>query len=164
MKTPGVTVRPLRQMTGGHEFNEMFFENVHVPRTNLLGELNGGWRVGMTTLMNERGTSAFAVWLRYRITYEELVEMARKRHPQRPARDRGSGNPAAVGAGLHRPGRTALRQLPDLLPNPQGRHSGAGGFDFQGGVVGTEPADERVGDGAGGTEFPTAEGQPPRDR
>ena len=79
MKTPGVTVRPLRQMTGGHEFNEMFFENVHVPRTNLLGELNGGWRVGMTTLMNERGTSAFSVWLRYRITYEELVEMARKR-------------------------------------------------------------------------------------
>jgi alkylation response protein AidB-like acyl-CoA dehydrogenase len=79
MKTPGVTVRPLRQMTGGHEFNEMFFENVHVPRTNLLGELNNGWRVGMTTLMNERGTSAFAVWLRYRIMFEELVEMARKR-------------------------------------------------------------------------------------
>ena len=79
MKTQGVTVRPLRQMTGGHEFNEMFFENVHVPRTNLLGELHGGWRVGMTTLMNERGTSAFAVWLRYRITFEELVEMARKR-------------------------------------------------------------------------------------
>ncbi len=79
MKSPGVTVRPLRQMTGGHEFNELFFENVHVPRTNLLGELNGGWRVGMTTLMNERGTSAFAVWLRYRITFEELVEMARKR-------------------------------------------------------------------------------------
>jgi alkylation response protein AidB-like acyl-CoA dehydrogenase len=84
MKTPGVTVRPLRQMTGGHEFNEMFFENVHVPRTNLLGELHGGWRVGMTTLMNERGTSAFAVWLRYRITFEELVEMARK--PIRNAR------------------------------------------------------------------------------
>jgi alkylation response protein AidB-like acyl-CoA dehydrogenase len=79
MKTPGVTVRPLRQMTGGHEFNEMFFESVHVPRTNLLGELHGGWRVGMTTLMNERGTSAFAVWLRYRITFDELVEMARKR-------------------------------------------------------------------------------------
>jgi alkylation response protein AidB-like acyl-CoA dehydrogenase len=86
MKSPGVTVRPLRQMTGGHEFNELFFENVHVPRTNLLGELNGGWRVGMTTLMNERGTSAFAVWLRYRITFDELVEMARKRNRHgRPA-------------------------------------------------------------------------------
>ncbi len=79
MRSPGVTVKPLRQMTGGHEFNEMFFENVHVPRANLLGELNGGWRVGMTTLMNERGTSAFAVWLRYRITFDELVEMARQR-------------------------------------------------------------------------------------
>jgi alkylation response protein AidB-like acyl-CoA dehydrogenase len=78
MKTPGVTVRPLKQMTGGHEFNEMFFDNVRVPRHNLLGELHGGWRVGVTTLMNERGTSAFAVWLRYRITFDELVEMARK--------------------------------------------------------------------------------------
>jgi alkylation response protein AidB-like acyl-CoA dehydrogenase len=86
MRSPGVTVKPLRQMTGGHEFNEMFFENVHVPRANLLGELNGGWRVGMTTLMNERGTSAFAVWLRYRITFDELVEMARQRLRQgRPA-------------------------------------------------------------------------------
>ncbi len=79
MKSPGVTVRPLKQMTGGHEFNEMFFDNVRVPRQNLLGELNGGWRVGVTTLMNERGTSAFAVWLRYRITFDELVEMARSR-------------------------------------------------------------------------------------
>jgi alkylation response protein AidB-like acyl-CoA dehydrogenase len=79
MKTPGVLVKPLKQMTGGHEFNEIFFDNVRVPRPNLLGELNGGWRVGVTTLMNERGTSAFAVWLRFRITFDELVEMARTR-------------------------------------------------------------------------------------
>jgi alkylation response protein AidB-like acyl-CoA dehydrogenase len=77
MKSPGVTVRPLRQITGGHEFNEMFFDNVRVPRENLLGELHGGWRVGQTTLMNERGTSALAVWVRFRQTYQELVEMAR---------------------------------------------------------------------------------------
>ena len=43
-------------MTGESEFNEMFFENVHVPRRNLLGGLNEGWRVATTTLMNERGT------------------------------------------------------------------------------------------------------------
>ena len=86
MKTPGVMVKPLKQMTGGHEFNEIFFDSVRVPRSNLLGELNGGWRVGVTTLMNERGTSAFAVWLRFRITFDELVEMARPRSRQgRPA-------------------------------------------------------------------------------
>jgi len=86
MKSPGVTVRPLRQITGGHEFNEMFFDNVRVPRENLLGELHGGWRVGQTTLMNERGTSALAVWVRFRQTYQELVEMARTQNRNgRPA-------------------------------------------------------------------------------
>ncbi len=44
MKTPGVMVKPLRQMTGEVELNEMFFEDVHVPRENLLGLLNEGWR------------------------------------------------------------------------------------------------------------------------
>ena len=47
MKSPGVSVRPLRQMTGEAEFNEIFFENVRVPRQNLLGELNGGWSVAV---------------------------------------------------------------------------------------------------------------------
>lgn len=43
MKSPGITVRPLRQMTGEAEFNEIFFEDVRVPRANLVGELNNGW-------------------------------------------------------------------------------------------------------------------------
>ena len=60
MHTPGITVKPLRQMTGESEFNEMFFDEVRVPRANLLGPLNEGWRVATTTLMNERGTSALA--------------------------------------------------------------------------------------------------------
>ena len=55
MKSPGVSVRPLRQMTGEAEFNEIFFENVRVPRANLLGELHGGWPVAVAALQNERG-------------------------------------------------------------------------------------------------------------
>lgn len=55
MKSPGVSVRPLRQMTGEAEFNEIFFENVRVPRQNLLGELHGGWPVAVAALQNERG-------------------------------------------------------------------------------------------------------------
>ena len=54
MKTPGVEVRPLRQMTGGEHFNEVFLNEVRVPDTNRLGEVGQGWAVTMTTLMNER--------------------------------------------------------------------------------------------------------------
>ncbi len=55
MHSPGVTVRPLVQMTGGKGFNEVFFEDVRVPRKNIVGERNNGWQVAMTTLMFERG-------------------------------------------------------------------------------------------------------------
>jgi len=54
MHAPGVEVRPLRQMTGGATFNEVFFTDVRVPDSHRLGEVNGGWTVALTTLMNER--------------------------------------------------------------------------------------------------------------
>ena len=54
MKAPGVDVRPLRQMTGGASFNEVFFNEVRVPDADRLGDLNNGWNVALTTLMNER--------------------------------------------------------------------------------------------------------------
>jgi acyl-CoA dehydrogenase len=58
MSLPGVSVRPLRQMTGGAEFNEVFLDDVRIPDSHRLGEVNGGWRVAVTTLMNERSTVA----------------------------------------------------------------------------------------------------------
>jgi acyl-CoA dehydrogenase len=54
MHAPGVEVRPLRQMTGGASFNEVFFTDVEVADDNRLGDVNGGWGVALTTLMNER--------------------------------------------------------------------------------------------------------------
>jgi acyl-CoA dehydrogenase len=54
MRAPGVEIRPLRQMTGGASFNEVFFTEVRVPDSHRLGDVNGGWSVALTTLMNER--------------------------------------------------------------------------------------------------------------
>ena len=59
--TPGISVRPLVDMTGGHYFNEVFFDNVRVPATNVVGEVNRGWYVGMTLLDFERSNIAGAV-------------------------------------------------------------------------------------------------------
>ncbi|MBE3602400.1 acyl-CoA dehydrogenase [bacterium] len=58
MHSPGVTVRPLVQMTGEKGFNEVFFEDVRVPKKNLVGEKNQGWQVAVTTLMFERTSIA----------------------------------------------------------------------------------------------------------
>ncbi|MFC9502155.1 acyl-CoA dehydrogenase family protein [Streptomyces sp. NPDC057002] len=56
MDAPGVEVRPLRQMTGGADFNEVFLTDVRLPDDHRLGEIDGGWTVALTTLMNERAT------------------------------------------------------------------------------------------------------------
>ena len=54
MKSPGVEIRPLRQMTGSSEFNEVFLSDVRIPDTNRVGSVGDGWRCARTTLMNER--------------------------------------------------------------------------------------------------------------
>ncbi|CAN5592236.1 acyl-CoA dehydrogenase family protein [soil metagenome] len=56
LRAPGVDIRPLRQMTGGASFNEVFFNEVRVPDSHRLGDVNGGWTVALTTLMNERAS------------------------------------------------------------------------------------------------------------
>src|SRR5919201_4027168 len=79
MKTPGVEVRPLRQLTGESEFNEIFFTDVSVPRENLLGEVGGGWQVAITTLLHERGTLGFALTGRLEIQLQKLIALAKQR-------------------------------------------------------------------------------------
>src|SRR4029453_5622605 len=56
MRAPGVEIRPLRQMTGGASFNEVFFTDVRIPDDHRLGDVGQGWTVALTTLMNERAS------------------------------------------------------------------------------------------------------------
>jgi len=70
MHAPGVDVRPLRQMTGEHEFNEVFLDDVAVPVDHLIGPEHEGWRVANTTLANERGASF--IW-REQVQYEQAL-------------------------------------------------------------------------------------------
>jgi alkylation response protein AidB-like acyl-CoA dehydrogenase len=78
MKSPGITVKPLRQMTGDAEFNEVYFDNVRVPESQILGGLNNGWAVGLTTLMYERLALGFGLQARLRVALDGLVELARR--------------------------------------------------------------------------------------
>jgi alkylation response protein AidB-like acyl-CoA dehydrogenase len=78
MKTPGVTVKPLRQITGDPEFNEVFFDNVRIPDSQVLGGVNNGWQVGLTTLMYERLALGFGLQVRLRIALDGLIELARR--------------------------------------------------------------------------------------
>jgi alkylation response protein AidB-like acyl-CoA dehydrogenase len=89
MKSPGVDVRPLRQMTGETEFNEIFFHDVRVPATNVVGKVNEGWGVAMGTLMHERGTFGAGLQITYRRNMERLIDLAKtlKRNGKPAAED-----------------------------------------------------------------------------
>jgi alkylation response protein AidB-like acyl-CoA dehydrogenase len=76
MDAPGVTVRPLLNMTGGHEFNEVFFEDVRIPAKNLLGEENRGWYMAVTTLDIERSNIGSAVGQNQAV--EDLITFAKE--------------------------------------------------------------------------------------
>jgi len=78
MDQPGVTVRPLRQMTGTAEFNEVFFDDARTSKDMVLGEVNDGWKVAMATLGFERGTAFLSQQLAFQGELAELIEVAHK--------------------------------------------------------------------------------------
>ncbi|MEX2204612.1 MAG: acyl-CoA dehydrogenase family protein [Myxococcota bacterium] len=78
MKTPGIEVAPLVQMTGGRGFSQCFFKDVLVPAANLIGAPTQGWQIANTVLGYERGASTLSRYAGYRHEFEQLVADARR--------------------------------------------------------------------------------------
>jgi hypothetical protein len=83
MKQPGVEVRPIEQIDGSAEFNEVFLTNVRCPKENVVGGVNNGWKVAMTTLGFERGTSATTGYRRFLKEFNEILQAAQERGANR---------------------------------------------------------------------------------
>src|SRR5262244_1723712 len=78
MDAPGIEVRPIRTMAGHQDFCEVFYDEVRIPRANIVGKLNDGWRVAMSTLSFERGTAFLSEQVRLTRMVDELIELARQ--------------------------------------------------------------------------------------
>jgi len=76
MEQDAVQVRPLRQITGEAEFNELFLEEAYIPEENVIGGVGNGWKVALTTLMNERAGLAFFLQVRLRQLLDDLLDEA----------------------------------------------------------------------------------------
>ncbi|MET0147088.1 MAG: acyl-CoA dehydrogenase family protein [Ilumatobacteraceae bacterium] len=76
LDSPGIEIRPIRQITGSSEFNEVFFEDVVVPTGNIIGRVNDGWNVNRTTLSHEHSTLFIGAQVRYSNSLADIVDLA----------------------------------------------------------------------------------------
>jgi alkylation response protein AidB-like acyl-CoA dehydrogenase len=121
MHAPGVEVRPLRQITGESEFNEIFFSDVRVPRENLLGEIGGGWAVAMTTLLHERGTLGFALTAALGVAVRKLIALTKERAAGDPlVRDRVAQEWIELQALKYTNYRALTQLMKTGIPGPEG--------------------------------------------
>ena len=79
MDTPGLDVRPIRNLTGADDFSEVFFTDVRTDKSMIVGERGDGWRIAMSTLEFERGTANLAYLVQFDAEMRDVVEMARER-------------------------------------------------------------------------------------
>jgi alkylation response protein AidB-like acyl-CoA dehydrogenase len=77
MSAPGIDVRPIETIEGGAEFCEVFYDSVRIPLSNVVGEIDNGWSVAMSTLSFERGTAFTANQVRLAKIIEDLIDYAR---------------------------------------------------------------------------------------
>ena len=85
MKEKGITTRPLRQISGDDEFNEVFFDQVFVPKNQVVGQVGDGWKIAISTLMYERVVLTFARQLQSEVALRDLIARFEKAGPLRSA-------------------------------------------------------------------------------
>ena len=103
MHAPGITVRPIRTMAGPYKYCEVFYDSVRVPVSNVVGGLNNGWAVAMSTLSFERGTAALALLIALTLKVERLLSSCPKeRHQMRMRLARLRAEGAAIRASTYR--------------------------------------------------------------
>jgi alkylation response protein AidB-like acyl-CoA dehydrogenase len=122
MEQDAIEVRPLRQITGESEFNEIFLEGAHVPDENVIGGVGNGWNVAITTLMHERAGLGGGAATQIAASLEQLIELARERGVADDPLVR--QRVAKVKIGLEALRLGALRSLSDQMkygaPGPEG--------------------------------------------
>src|SRR5215475_12869002 len=125
MKTPGITVRPLRQMTGEAEFNEVFWDNVRIPVEHLVGKLNEGWSVAITTLAYERDLLTHIRQISLKNALHRLVRLTREqgRSDDRVVRQKLAGLWIGEQALQMNAYRSLTRILRGGAPGPEGSTS-----------------------------------------
>ena len=129
MHSPGVTVRPLVQITGDANFNEVFFEDVKVPKKNLIGEKNQGWQVAITTLMFERSGIGGGRDMMGQV--KELVELAKTIRSNGHTAWEDSERAPEAGRFRVRGGCVALHRLSAADAPAEGSAAGARGLGAQ---------------------------------
>jgi alkylation response protein AidB-like acyl-CoA dehydrogenase len=121
MHAPGVEVRPLRQITGEAEFNEIFFTAVEVPVENVVGDIGQGWAVAMTTLLHERATLGFALTASLEVNLRKLITLARGRTDDDPIlRDRIAQEWIELQALRFTNNRALTQLIKTGMPGPEG--------------------------------------------
>ena len=122
MDQPSVEVRPLRQITGEAEFNEIFMEEAEVPEENVIGEVGGGWGVAITTLMFERAGLGAAAVMGLRRSLEDLIELLRARGADQDPVVRQRVAELKIGIEAMRLGslRTLTQTMKTGIPGPEG--------------------------------------------
>jgi alkylation response protein AidB-like acyl-CoA dehydrogenase len=115
MRFPGIEVRPIKALDGHYHNCEVFYDDVHIPLSNVVGEINGGWSVAMTTLQFERGSAMFSGICQSAVELEDLIEYARTHVDPRSGRTPIEDEALAEKLGTLRAQMQSIRALMSLL-------------------------------------------------
>ena len=159
MDQPGITVRPIRQLTGTSEFNEVFLDGARTPRELVIGEVGDGWRVAMATLAIERGVSTLGQQVGYERELAALIDVARRNGAAADPLLRDRLARAWIGLQVMRVQVLSMLDRADHAGREPGRGRGRS-VSGEAAVVPVAPRPRRAGNGGAGPASLAAAGPP----